>query len=104
MCAYAYFLTKYQFTLRCHAGPEEGDIKLAAGKQCSTSVRVSGKSGKCNQQYIGASKSVTVEVPNNNNHDYCKGVKLLATDELRKSIPIDQTGCVIDSSAPCSGC
>ena len=82
------------------------DVEIAARKLCSVSVQVSGKSGsqKCDQQYIGAAKTVQIDIPDNNKHNYCKGVKLLAIQELRNSLPADQTGCLIDSSKPCSGC
>ena len=87
------------FTLLWYAGTMPGVLKAAAASVlCSTTVRVSGKSRnlKCDQQYIGATKTVQVYIVSTKPNS-CAGVKIMAKAQLRSSLPFAQTGCLIDT-------
>ena len=79
---------------------------MTATKQCSVSAKVTGKSGTqiCDQKYIGREFPVQVEVPTDNSHNYCTGVKAVAISQARSNLPADQTGCVIQAANYCNGC
>ncbi|KAL5484307.1 hypothetical protein EMCRGX_G020781 [Ephydatia muelleri] len=85
----------------------ETDVKMSGTtKQCSGSAKVTGKSGaqKCDQRYLGVEFSIQVEVPTDNNHNYCTGVKVLAVRQVQDRLPADQTGCLIEAAKYCNGC